>query len=134
MKTEIYSWRLSEELKSDLEREARLRQLPVASLLEVAVRDWLKKSGEDVAGDEAQRKLHAAVEDCIGTLAGLAGATIYLRCPYAPHEVIGVMHLAGAEQKSHVFRLNRLDGGTIETALRYGATRQLCGRALELSA
>src|SRR5216684_2350157 len=53
--------------------------------------------------------------------------------PYAPHEVIGVMHLAGAEQKSHVFRLDRLDGGTIETALRYSATRELCGRALELS-
>jgi hypothetical protein len=70
MKTEIYSWRLSEELKSDLEREARLRRLPVSSLLEVAVREWLKKSGEDVAGDEAQRKLHAAVEDCIGLLAG----------------------------------------------------------------
>jgi hypothetical protein len=54
--------------------------------------------------------------------------------PYAPHEVIGVMHLAGAEQKSHVFRLDRLGGGTVETALRYGATRELCGRSLELSA
>ena len=46
--------------------------------------------------------------------------------PYAPHQVIGVMHLAGAEQKSQVFRLHRLDGGTIETALRYAATRQMC--------
>jgi hypothetical protein len=53
--------------------------------------------------------------------------------PYAPHQVIGVMHLAGAEQKSLVFRLPRLDGGTVETALRYGATRELCGRALALS-
>jgi hypothetical protein len=70
MKTQIYSWRLSEELKSDLEREARLRKLPVAAVLEVAVRDWLKKSGEDVAGDQAQRKLHAAIEDCIGIVAG----------------------------------------------------------------
>jgi hypothetical protein len=54
--------------------------------------------------------------------------------PYAPHEVIGVMHLAGAEQKSHIFRLDRLDGGTIDTKLRYAATRELCGRALEHSA
>jgi hypothetical protein len=54
--------------------------------------------------------------------------------PYAPHEVIGIMHLAGAEQKDHVFRLNRLDGGTIDTKLRYGATRELCGRPLEHSA
>jgi hypothetical protein len=70
MKTEVYSWRLSEELKSDLEREARLRKVPVSSLLDLAVRDWLKKSGEDVAGDEQQRKLHAAVEECVGVLAG----------------------------------------------------------------
>jgi hypothetical protein len=54
--------------------------------------------------------------------------------PYAPHEVIGVMHLAGAEQKNHTFRLSRLDGGTIETQLRYGATRELCGCQLALSA
>jgi hypothetical protein len=54
--------------------------------------------------------------------------------PYAPHEVIGVMHLAGTEQKTHVFRLDRLDGGTVDTALRYNATRELCRRPLELSA
>ena len=29
------------------------------------------------------------------------------------------MHLAGAEQKEHVFPLTRLDGGTITTGLRY---------------
>jgi hypothetical protein len=46
--------------------------------------------------------------------------------PYAPHEVIGVMHLAGREQKAHVFRLNRLDGGVVETSLRYGDSRALC--------
>jgi hypothetical protein len=50
--------------------------------------------------------------------------------PYAPHEVIGVMHLAGREQKTHVFRLNRLDGGTVETSLRYSESRALCGRSL----
>jgi hypothetical protein len=50
--------------------------------------------------------------------------------PYAPHEVIGVMHLAGPAQKTHTFRLNRLDGGAVETSLRYGASRALCARAL----
>ncbi len=48
--------------------------------------------------------------------------------PYSPHEVIGVMHLAGREQKTHVFRLNRLEGGTVETSLRYGESRALCER------
>jgi hypothetical protein len=45
--------------------------------------------------------------------------------PYAPHEVIGIMHLAGETQKSHVFRLHRLDGGEVETSLRYSETRAL---------
>jgi hypothetical protein len=69
MKTEVYSWRLSGELKSDLEREARLRRMPVSSVLDLAVREWLKKSGANVAGDEAQRALHSAAENCLGTLA-----------------------------------------------------------------
>ena len=51
--------------------------------------------------------------------------------PYAPHEVIGVMHLAGREQKTQTFRLNRLDGGTVETSLRFSESRALCGRALD---
>lgn len=46
--------------------------------------------------------------------------------PYAPHEVIGVMHLAGAKQKTHIFRLKRLGGGEVETSLRYSETRALC--------
>ena len=48
--------------------------------------------------------------------------------PYAPHEVIGVMHLAGEAAKSHIFRLRRLDGGEVETSLRYSETRALVSR------
>jgi hypothetical protein len=48
--------------------------------------------------------------------------------PYAPHEVIGVMHLAGEAAKSHQFRLRRLDGGELETSLRYSETRALVSR------
>jgi len=71
MKTEVYSWRLSEELKSDLEREAHLRKVSVSSVLETAVRDWLKKSNADAPDDQAQRKLHTAAARCLGVLAGL---------------------------------------------------------------
>src|SRR6266852_5883366 len=60
MRTEVYSWRLSGELKSDLEREARLRKVPVSSVLETAVRDWLKKGEADASEDEAQLRLHSA--------------------------------------------------------------------------
>ncbi|HUI40426.1 MAG TPA: hypothetical protein VL523_00505 [Terriglobia bacterium] len=70
MKTEVYSWRLSGEVKSDLERKARLRKVPLSSILEQAVREWLKKNDGDGAGDEAQRSLHAAAGRCLGILAG----------------------------------------------------------------
>jgi len=68
MKTEVYSWRLSGELKSDLEREARLRKVPVSAVLETAVRDWLKTSDAEAPEDEAQGKLHTAVANCLGVL------------------------------------------------------------------
>jgi len=69
MRTEVYSWRLSGELKSDLEREARLRKVPVSSVLETAVRDWLKKGEADAPEDEAQLRLHSAAAGCLGVLA-----------------------------------------------------------------
>jgi hypothetical protein len=70
MRTEVYSWRLSGELKSDLEREARARKVPVSSLLDMAVRDWLKRSNGDATDDESQRRLHSAAANCFGVLAG----------------------------------------------------------------
>jgi hypothetical protein len=70
MKTEVYSWRLSSDLKSDLERASRLRKLSTSSILDQAVRDWLKKGNEDVADNEVQRRLHAAAANCVGVLAG----------------------------------------------------------------
>ena len=69
MRTEVYSWRLSGELKSDLEREARLRKVPVSAVLETAVRDWLKKGDTDVSEDESQRQLQTAAANCLGVLA-----------------------------------------------------------------
>jgi predicted transcriptional regulator len=70
MKTEVYSWRLSGELKADLERQARRRKVPVSSILDNAVREWLQKNNDDGAGDEGQRRLHAAAARCFGTFAG----------------------------------------------------------------
>jgi hypothetical protein len=54
--------------------------------------------------------------------------------PYAPHETIGVMHLAGKEQKEQVFTLARLDAGTITTGLRYRDTRGLPQAPVAVSA
>jgi hypothetical protein len=52
--------------------------------------------------------------------------------PFSPHEVIGIMHLAGAEQKTHIFRLRRLDGGVVETSLRYSESRAVRAKSGQL--
>jgi hypothetical protein len=70
MKTEVYSWRLSSELKSELEREARLRKASVSSVLDIAIRNWLKKSAVSDDEDEEQRRLHEAAAKSLGALAG----------------------------------------------------------------
>ena len=70
MKTEVYSWRLSRGLKSDLERAARARKVRVSTVLDMAVHEWLAKNASDVADDEEQRRLHAAVEPLIGAFRG----------------------------------------------------------------
>ena len=70
MKTEVYSWRLSADLKSSLERQARLRKVPVASILDAAVRDWLERNNADSTTDAAKRRLHTAAARCFGAFAG----------------------------------------------------------------
>lgn len=70
MKTEVYSWRVSSELKQSLEREARRRKASVASILDAAARQWLRKSRASVTDDEEQERLHAAVAPSIGSISG----------------------------------------------------------------
>jgi hypothetical protein len=69
MRSEVYSWRLSTELKSELEREARLRKMPVSAVLETAVRSLLKGDTDDKS-EETQRRLHQAAANCFGVVAG----------------------------------------------------------------
>jgi hypothetical protein len=69
MKTEVYSWRVSTELKTGLEREARRRKMSLSAVLDLAAQDWLKKSD---AGNESeeQRRLQQAASECFGVLEG----------------------------------------------------------------
>jgi hypothetical protein len=69
MKTEVYSWRMSRGLKTDLERAARNRRVGMSTVLELAAREWLARNGQDLAADDEQRRLHALAERCIGTFA-----------------------------------------------------------------
>jgi hypothetical protein len=69
MKTEVYSWRVSTDIKTGLEREARRRKLSLSAILDLAAEEWLKKSapGDD---DKEQRRLQQAAMKCFGSLAG----------------------------------------------------------------
>jgi hypothetical protein len=70
MDTEVYSWRVSRELKSDLEQQARIRKTSLSAVLNLAVRDWLKQTTATVGEDQEQRRLHEAAMKCVGAFAG----------------------------------------------------------------
>ena len=70
MKTEVYSWRVSPDLKTSLEREARRHKISLSTLLDLAAQEWLKKSAPCNDDDEEQRRLQNAAMKCAGTLAG----------------------------------------------------------------
>jgi hypothetical protein len=69
MKTEVYSWRVSSDVKTSLEREARRRKISMSAALDLAAREWLQKSGLTSEGDEEQRRLQKAASKWLGTLA-----------------------------------------------------------------
>jgi hypothetical protein len=68
MRNEVYSWRLSRELKTELETEARRRKVSLSALLESLAREGLAHQGS--RADEAeQSKLHAEANRWIGSIA-----------------------------------------------------------------
>jgi hypothetical protein len=69
MKNEVYSWRVSTDLKTGLEREARRRKLSLSAVLDLAARDWLNKSGAEIDGDGEQLRLRKAASKCLGAIA-----------------------------------------------------------------
>ena len=71
MKTEVYSWRLSPDLKSDLEEAARRERVSVSRLLERIAREWLKARAAAAEDDEAeQERLRAIAMQFVGTIRG----------------------------------------------------------------
>ena len=69
MKTEVYSWRVSSDVKASLEREARRRKISMAAALDAAAREWLQKSAAANEGDGEQRRLQKAASKWLGALA-----------------------------------------------------------------
>jgi hypothetical protein len=70
MKTEVYSWRLSPHLKSELEEAARVERKSVADLLEEIVKGWLQNGRGQADGEEEQRRIREAALKCAGTIEG----------------------------------------------------------------
>jgi len=69
MKTEVYSWRVSAELKSGLEREARRRKLSLSAVLDLAAREWLQNREGDTESEEEQARLHQSASRHFGAFA-----------------------------------------------------------------
>src|SRR3972149_10593830 len=68
-KSEVYSWRLSPELKAELEAAARRKKVAMSVVLERAARDWLRKEApRNDAADQERRR--AALMACAGTVSG----------------------------------------------------------------
>jgi Ribbon-helix-helix protein, copG family len=70
-KTEVYSWRLSPQLKAELEEAARAERQSMAQLLERIAKEWLERSRDPGGGEEErQRRLREAASKSIGALRG----------------------------------------------------------------
>lgn len=69
MKTEVYSWRVSADLKTDLEREARRRKISLSAALDLAAQEWLKNRKGDPDDAARQQRLQRAAAACFGKFA-----------------------------------------------------------------
>ena len=69
MKSEVYSWRVSPEVKTSLEREALRRNISVSAALDEAAREWVQRSSTANESDEEQQlRLHEAASKWLGKL------------------------------------------------------------------
>jgi hypothetical protein len=70
-KTEVYSWRLSRQLKGELEEAARSEDKSLAELLEQIAREWIERSRQTGGDeDEQQRRLREAAIKFVGVIEG----------------------------------------------------------------
>jgi len=67
-KSEVYSWRLSTELKTALERRARREGRSVSGLLDRVVGDWLRNGRSDSDDEAEQVRLHREAAKYFGTI------------------------------------------------------------------
>jgi hypothetical protein len=66
-KSEVYSWRLSPEVKRSLEDEARRRSVTLAEMLDQIAHEFLSRRTRT---DDAQDRVRAATRRWIGSISG----------------------------------------------------------------
>lgn len=66
-KTEVYSWRLSPDVKRSLEDEARRRSVTLAELLDQLAQEFLARRTHT---DDAQARIRTAARRWIGSISG----------------------------------------------------------------
>ena len=69
-KSEVYSWRVSPELKSALEQAARSEQTTVSKLLDSIVVGWLETTESNGDEKSIQRRLHQTASRTLGKIRG----------------------------------------------------------------
>lgn len=70
IKTEVYSWRLSLDLKAKLEDAAQSEDKSMAELLEQISREWLERCRLTASFEEQEERLRAAAMKCAGSIEG----------------------------------------------------------------
>ena len=70
MKGEVYSWRLSRELKDDLEQAARKDGVSLSRLLERIARDWLQHRSAAADDEAEQERIRARAMRFVGSIQG----------------------------------------------------------------
>ena len=78
-RSEVYSWRLAPDLKSELEREAKREGRSLGALLEKIAQEWLHAQRRLEYDAEEQKRLHEAVYKNIGGIEGESDWSITVR-------------------------------------------------------
>ena len=70
-KNEVYSWRLDADMKTELDRQARMQGMTLANVLNMLAQRWLDEQKKQNAENEAeQKRLHDLVARFAGCISG----------------------------------------------------------------
>ena len=70
-KSEVYSWRLNSDLKTDLDLHTRLQGKTLAEVLNMLAKGWLEEQKlQNSENESEQARLHAIAARFVGSISG----------------------------------------------------------------